>query len=67
MLIFPTVEPNYHANLGINDSVHDLLPLMQGGEFPTITAGDLIQFGGAVAVGLCPVCIHFFNLSMIKA
>lgn len=60
MLVFPTIEPNYHANLGINDSVADLLPLMQSGEFPTITAGDLIQFGGAVAVGLCPVCTHFF-------
>ncbi|KAE9406781.1 manganese peroxidase [Gymnopus androsaceus JB14] len=52
MLIFPTVEPNYAANLGIADSVNDLLPFL--GQFPTITAGDLIQFGATVAVGLCP-------------
>ncbi|KAE9406778.1 manganese peroxidase [Gymnopus androsaceus JB14] len=42
MLIFPDVEPNYAANLGIADSVNDLLPYLRSGQFPTITAGDLI-------------------------
>ncbi|KAE9396746.1 manganese peroxidase [Gymnopus androsaceus JB14] len=51
---FPDVEPNYAANLGISDSVNDLLPFLGSGQFPTITAGDMIQFGAAVAVGLCP-------------
>ncbi|KAE9394242.1 manganese peroxidase [Gymnopus androsaceus JB14] len=54
MLVFPNVEPNFHANAGISDSVSDLLPFMNSGQFPNITAGDLIQFGAAVAVGLCP-------------
>ncbi|KAE9403095.1 manganese peroxidase [Gymnopus androsaceus JB14] len=54
MLVFPDVEPNYAANLGISDSVNDLLPFLGSGQFPTITAGDMIQFGAAVAVGLCP-------------
>lgn len=56
MLIFPNVEPNFAANLGISDSVNDLAPFLASGKFPTITAGDMIQFGAAVAVGLCPVC-----------
>lgn len=60
MLIFPDVEPNFAANNGISDSVNDLLPFLSSGQFPNITAGDMIQFGAAVAVGLCPVCIHFF-------
>ncbi|KAJ3982013.1 manganese peroxidase [Lentinula detonsa] len=54
MLIFPDVEPNFAANLGISDSVNDLAPFLASGKFPTITAGDMIQFGAAVAVGLCP-------------
>jgi len=54
MLIFPNVEPNFAANLGISDSVNDLLPFLGSGQFPTITAGDMIQFGAAVGVGLCP-------------
>ncbi|KAE9394243.1 manganese peroxidase [Gymnopus androsaceus JB14] len=54
MLVFPNVEPNFVANLGISDSVNDLLPFLSSGQFPNITAGDLIQFGAAVAVGLCP-------------
>ncbi|KAE9388738.1 manganese peroxidase [Gymnopus androsaceus JB14] len=54
MLIYPNIEPNYPANAGINDSVADLLPFLSSGQFPTITAGDMIQFGASVAVGLCP-------------
>ncbi|KIK52427.1 hypothetical protein GYMLUDRAFT_180143 [Collybiopsis luxurians FD-317 M1] len=54
MLLFPDVEPNFAANLGISDSVNDLAPFLASGKFPTITAGDMIQFGAAVAVGLCP-------------
>ncbi|KAF5370947.1 hypothetical protein D9757_009888 [Collybiopsis confluens] len=54
MLIFPDVEPNYAANNGIVDSVMDLAPFLGLGKYPNITAGDLIQFGAAVAVGLCP-------------
>ncbi|KIK70405.1 hypothetical protein GYMLUDRAFT_148876 [Collybiopsis luxurians FD-317 M1] len=54
MLIFPDVEPNYAANNGIADSVDDLAPFLASGKYPTISAGDMIQFGAAVAVGLCP-------------
>ncbi|KAE9389238.1 manganese peroxidase [Gymnopus androsaceus JB14] len=54
MLVFPNVEPNFAANLGISDSVNDLLPFLGSGQFPKITAGDMIQFGATVAVGLCP-------------
>lgn len=67
MLIFPNVEPNFAANLGISDSVNDLLPFLGSGQFPTITAGDMIQFGAAVGVGLCPVRTHpsIFSLVII--
>jgi cytochrome c peroxidase len=54
MLIFPDIEPNFTANAGIIGGVDDLLPFMSSGKYPTITAGDLVQFGAAVAVGLCP-------------
>lgn len=60
MLIFPDVEPNFAANNGIIDSVNDLQPFLASGKFPTITAGDMIQFGATVAVGLCPVHRLFF-------
>ncbi|KAF8581571.1 class II peroxidase [Ramaria rubella] len=52
MLIFPNVEPNFAANLGINDSVQALLPFLAAHN--TITAGDLIQFAGAVGLTNCP-------------
>jgi manganese peroxidase len=52
MLIFPTVEPNFAANTGISDSVGALLPFLQ--THNTITAGDLIQFAGAVGISNCP-------------
>ncbi|KAF8530812.1 Mn-dependent peroxidase precursor [Gautieria morchelliformis] len=52
MLIFPDVEPNFAANAGISDSVTFLTPFLQ--RHNTITAGDLIQFAGAVAITNCP-------------
>ena len=56
MLIFPTVEPAFFANLGIADSVNNLIPFLS--QFPAISAGDLVQFAGAVAVANCPVRNH---------
>ena len=52
MLIFPNVEPNYHANLGISDSVDALTPFLE--RHPQVSPGDLIQFGAAVAISNCP-------------
>jgi manganese peroxidase len=52
MIIFPNVEANFAANNGISDSVAFLTPFLRN--HSTITAGDLIQFAGAVAVGNCP-------------
>ncbi|EMD37596.1 fungal class II heme-containing peroxidase [Gelatoporia subvermispora B] len=52
MLIFPTIEPNFPANNGIDDSVNNLIPFLS--MFPTISAGDLVQFAGAVALTNCP-------------
>ncbi len=53
MLIFPTVEPAFEANLGIADSVNNLIPFLS--KFPKISAGDLVQYAGAVALSNCPV------------
>ena len=55
MLLFPTVEPNFGANNGIDDSVNNLIPFMQ--KHNTISAGDLVQFAGAVALANCPVSL----------
>ncbi|GJJ13033.1 manganese peroxidase [Clathrus columnatus] len=52
MLVFPDVEPNFSANLGISDSVDALLPFLAA--HPQISAGDLIQFAGAVGISNCP-------------
>lgn len=52
MLVFPNVEPNFSANLGISDSVDALLPFLASHN--QVTAGDLIQFAGAVALTNCP-------------
>ncbi|CAK5263243.1 unnamed protein product [Mycena citricolor] len=51
MLLFPTVEPNFGANNGIDDSVNNLIPILAR---HNVSAGDLVQFAGAVAVGNCP-------------
>ena len=53
MLIFPDVEPNFGANNGISDSV-ELLNTNIVPKHPDISAGDIIQFGTAIAVSLCP-------------
>nr|BAR45976.1 manganese peroxidase isozyme [Phlebiopsis crassa] len=52
MLVFPTVEPLFVASNGISDSVNNLLHFMP--LHPTISAGDLVQFAGAVALSNCP-------------
>ena len=41
-----------NSNLGIDDSVDALSPFLT--QFPTLTAGDLIQFAGAVGITNCP-------------
>ncbi|KAJ7666784.1 manganese peroxidase [Mycena polygramma] len=46
MLLFPTIEPNFAANNGIDDSVNNLLPILA--RHP-VSAGDLVQFAGAGA------------------
>lgn len=53
MLLFPAVEPLFSANNGIDDSVNNLIPFMA--KHPTISAGDIVQFAGAVALSNCPV------------
>ena len=53
MLLFPLVEPEFHANAGISDSVNNLIPFMA--KHPTISAGDIVQYAGAVALSNCPV------------
>nr|BAR45974.1 manganese peroxidase isozyme [Phlebiopsis crassa] len=51
MLIFPTVEPLLTANNGISDSVNNLLHFLP---LHPVSAGDLVQFAGAVALSNCP-------------
>ena len=53
MIIFDEIETNFPANNGIDDSVNNLIPFMQ--KHNTISAGDLVQFAGAVALSNCPV------------
>nr|4CZN_A Chain A, EXTRALONG MANGANESE PEROXIDASE [Gelatoporia subvermispora]4CZO_A Chain A, EXTRALONG MANGANESE PEROXIDASE [Gelatoporia subvermispora]4CZP_A Chain A, EXTRALONG MANGANESE PEROXIDASE [Gelatoporia subvermispora]4CZQ_A Chain A, EXTRALONG MANGANESE PEROXIDASE [Gelatoporia subvermispora]4CZR_A Chain A, EXTRALONG MANGANESE PEROXIDASE [Gelatoporia subvermispora] len=52
MLLFPLVEPEFAASNGIDDSVNNLIPFLS--LHPTISAGDLVQFAGAVALSNCP-------------
>ena len=51
MIIFSEIETNFAANNGIDDSVDTLSPLLQT---HNVTAGDLIQFAGAVGVSNGP-------------
>ncbi|KAJ7456124.1 manganese peroxidase [Mycena latifolia] len=51
MLLFPTIEPNFAANNGIDDSVNNLLPFLAKHR---VSAGDLVQFAGAVGLSNCP-------------
>ena len=53
MILFANPEVNFTENAGIDDSVNNLIPFLS--KFPTISAGDLVQFAGAVAVSNCPV------------
>lgn len=52
VLVFPTVEANFPANLGISDGIDALLPFLA--KHNTISAADLVQFGGAVGLTNCP-------------
>lgn len=51
MIIFSDIETNFAANAGIDDSVDALSPFLSK---HNVTAGDLIQFAGAVGVSNCP-------------
>lgn len=59
MLLFPTIEPAFVANNGIDDSVNNLIPFMA--RHPTISAGDIVQFAGAVALSNCPVGLRILS------
>jgi len=50
-ILFPDIEPNFHANLGIIDSVDFLTPFFNA---HNVTAGDLVQFAAAVGLSQCP-------------
>lgn len=51
VLVFPDVEPNFPANLGISDSVNALLPFLRN---YTVSAADLVQLAGSVGLTNCP-------------
>ncbi|KAI5118589.1 hypothetical protein M0805_008679 [Coniferiporia weirii] len=51
MMIFSEIETNFAANAGIDDSVDALAPFLTR---HLVTAGDLIQFAGAVGITNCP-------------
>jgi len=51
IMLFEDTELLDGANNGVDDAIDNLKPLLQ--QFP-ISAGDLIQFAGAVAVSNCP-------------
>ena len=62
--MFPLVEPEFHANAGISDSVNNLIPFMA--KHPTISAGDIVQYAGAVALSNCPVSMPIFTDDIVK-
>ena len=51
MIIFQDIELVFPANASIDDSVDALSPFLTR---HNVTAGDLIQFAGAVGVSNCP-------------
>lgn len=51
MIIFSEIETNFAANAGIDDSVDALSPFLTR---HNVTAGDLIQFAGALGITNCP-------------
>jgi len=51
ILTFGDIEPNFAANLGTDDIVDALTPILAR---HNISSGDLIQFAGAVGTSNCP-------------
>ncbi|TCD71217.1 Versatile peroxidase vpl1 [Steccherinum ochraceum] len=51
IVVFDTIETNYHANLGTDEIVQKQKPIIAR---HNISAGDFVQFAGAVAVSNCP-------------
>ncbi|KAJ7463987.1 manganese peroxidase [Mycena latifolia] len=51
VLLFPTLEANFPANNGIDDMVNNLLHFLA---IHPVSAGDLVQFAGAVGLSNCP-------------
>ncbi|OBZ68348.1 Manganese peroxidase 3 [Grifola frondosa] len=49
--IFASIETNFHANLGTDEIVMEQAPILAR---HNITAGDFIQFAGAVGLSNCP-------------
>jgi hypothetical protein len=49
-LLFPGIEPNFRANLGIIDAVDFLTPFLHN---HNVTAADLVQFAGALGMTQC--------------
>lgn len=51
MIIFDEIETNFHANNGVDEIVDAQKPFIAK---HNITAGDFIQFAGAIGVSNCP-------------
>lgn len=51
IMIFSDTELAFAANDGVDDGVNDLAPFLQK---YNVTAGDLIQFAGAIGTSNCP-------------
>nr|WCB70288.1 manganese peroxidase MnP3 [Trametes hirsuta] len=49
--IFESIETNFHASIGVDEIVNEQAPFIAR---HNITAGDFIQFAGAVGVANCP-------------
>lgn len=51
IMIFSDIETNFHANNGVDEIIEEQRPFVQK---HNMTAGDFIQFAGAVGVSNCP-------------
>ena len=51
IMTFSDIETNFHANNGVDEIVEEQRPFV---EKHNMTAGDFIQFAGAVGVSNCP-------------
>ncbi|OBZ66815.1 Manganese peroxidase 3 [Grifola frondosa] len=51
IIIFESIETNFHANLGTDEIVNAQIPIIAR---HNITPGDFIQFAGAVGLSNCP-------------